>query len=94
MNEHDDHHHHESHPDVDRRLARIAGHIEGIRRMIGEEKPCTQILQQMKAVISALESARRIVLTDHVRHCLAHAIQKKSSKAAVDEVEQILSQLL
>lgn len=94
MKELDEGHHHESHPDVDRRLARIAGHVEGIRRMIGEEKPCTQILQQMKAVISALESARRIILTDHVRHCLAHAIQKKSVQAAVDEVEQLLAQIV
>lgn len=94
MKEREEHHHHESHPDVDKRLARIAGHIEGIRRMIGEEKPCPQILQQMKAVISALESARRIILTDHVQHCLAHAIQKKNSKDAVDEIKQILSQIL
>lgn len=94
MKEHDDHHHHESHPDIDRRLARISGHIEGIRRMIAEEKPCTQILQQMKAVISALESARRILLTDHVQHCLGHAIQTKSAKTAVDEIEQILALLL
>ncbi len=88
------HHHHQSQPDVDRRLARVAGHIEGIRKMLSDEKPCTEVLQQMKAVIAALESARRIVLMDHTRHCLADAIQKKSAKAAVEEIEQILTQIL
>ena len=86
--------HHASHPDVDRRLARIVGHIEGIRRMMGDEKSCVEILQQFKAVIAALESARQLVLKDHVHHCLSHAIEKKSASAAVEEIEAILSQIL
>jgi hypothetical protein NreA len=86
-------HKHASHPDVDRRLARVAGHVEGIRRMLAEGKGCCEILQQMKAVLSALENARRLILMDHVRHCLAEAIQEKKAPAAVEEVEQILEQL-
>ena len=66
-------HLHKSHPDVDRRLGRIAGHVEGIRRMLAEEKTCCEILQQVKAVMAALEAARRIILLDHVRHCLGEA---------------------
>jgi len=84
---------HHSHPDVDRRLARVGGHIEGIRRMIAEEKGCCEILQQMKAVISALESARRIILLDHVRHCLGDAIEKKKTTSALEEIEQLLEQI-
>jgi len=85
---------HKSHADVDRRLARIVGHLEGIRRMIDEEKPCVAILQQLKAVIAAMESARRLVLKDHVHHCLSDAIEKKSAASAVEEIEAILSQIL
>ncbi len=84
---------HESHPDVDRRLARVAGHIEGIRRMITEEKTCGEILQQMKAVISALENARRIVLLDHLRHCVADGMAKKNPTAAMEELEHLIEQV-
>jgi len=86
-------HLHKSHPDVDRRLGRIAGHVEGIRRMLAEEKTCCEILQQVKAVMAALEAARRIILLDHVRHCLGEAIKSKQTGAAVEEVEQLLAQI-
>jgi DNA-binding FrmR family transcriptional regulator len=85
---------HTSHRDVDRRLARIAGHLEGVRRMIAEEKSCIEVLQQMKAIMSALESARNVLLKDHVQHCLGDAIQKRNTEAAVKEIEGILSQIL
>lgn len=86
-------HAHQSHPDVDRRLARIGGHIEGIRRMLTEEKTCCEVLQQVKAVMAALESTRRIILLDHVRHCLGEAIRNKQTGAAVEEVEQLFAQI-
>lgn len=85
---------HESHPDVDLRLARISGHIEGIRKMIAQEKTCCEILQQMKAVISALKQARRIVVLDHARHCIADAIEAHDTRTAIDDLEQIISQIL
>ncbi|RCK80912.1 MAG: hypothetical protein OZSIB_2800 [Candidatus Ozemobacter sibiricus] len=84
---------HPSHPDVDRRLARIAGHVEAIRRMLAAEKPCHEILQQMKAVLVALENTRRIVLMDHVHHCIGDAIRQKQATAAVEEIEHLLTQL-
>ena len=84
---------HRSHPDVDRRLAKIAGHVEGIRRMLAEEKPCPEILQQVKAVLAALENTRRIILMDHVQHCVGDAIRHKQPKAAVEEIEQLLAQV-
>ncbi len=84
---------HPSHPDVDRRLARIAGHVEAIRRMLAAEKPCHEILQQMKAVLAALENTRRIVVMDHVHHCVGDAIRQKQATAAVEEIEHLFSQV-
>lgn len=85
---------HKSQPDVDRRLARIVGHLEGVRRMLEADKPCIDVLQQMKAVIAALTSAREIVAKDHVRQCIAEAINKGNTAGAVEEVEAVLSQIL
>ncbi|MBF0545545.1 MAG: metal-sensitive transcriptional regulator [Candidatus Riflebacteria bacterium] len=85
---------HKSHADVDRRLAKISGHVEGIRRMIAQDKGCVEILQQMKAVMSALDSTRKILLKDHVQHCLAEALEQKTPSSAVEEIEAILSQIL
>lgn len=56
--------------DVVKRLAKIEGHIRGIRRMLDEDQPCDQVLIQMSAVMSALRKATRILLEDHYDHCL------------------------
>jgi DNA-binding FrmR family transcriptional regulator len=82
---------HPSHPDVDRRLARVAGHLEGIRRMLADEKPCGEILQQMKAVAAALEQARRIILLDHAKHCLADIIEEGDHRAAQEELAHLIN---
>ena len=84
---------HHSHTDIDRRLARAGGHIEAVRRMIAEERNCTEVLQQIKAVISALENARRIVATDHIQHCISDAIDKRQTKTAIEEVQLVLSNI-
>ncbi|HNV68170.1 MAG TPA: metal-sensitive transcriptional regulator [Candidatus Ozemobacteraceae bacterium] len=85
---------HPTHPDLTRRLARIAGHVEAIRRMLDEERSCPEILQQMKAVLAALENARRILAEDHIRHCLVDAIERKNTKAVIEEIEEVFSQIL
>ena len=62
---------HEKRPEVLARLARIEGHVRGIRRMLEEEKPCDEVLLQLAAVRAALAGATRILLTDHFDHCIA-----------------------
>jgi DNA-binding FrmR family transcriptional regulator len=57
------------------RLSRIVGHIESIKRMVDDEVDCSDVLIQISAVRSALNNAGKLILEDHIRHCLLHAYE-------------------
>lgn len=57
------------------RLARAIGHLKGIRTMVEDDVDCSEILIQLSAVRSALNNAGKIILTDHINHCLLHAYE-------------------
>ena len=54
-------------------LARTAGHVASIKRMVEEGRPCPEVLIQLAAVRAALDRAARLVLEDHVESCLRGA---------------------
>ena len=56
-----------------RRLRRIEGQARGLQRMVDEDKYCIDILTQVSAVTSALESVALGLLDDHLHHCLVEA---------------------
>ena len=55
-----------------RRLARIAGQVNGLQKMIDEGRTCAEILQQVVAVRSALDQLGIALLTDHLQTCVLH----------------------
>jgi DNA-binding FrmR family transcriptional regulator len=55
---------------VANQLARTAGHVTSIKRMVEEGRPCTDILIQLAAVRAAIDRTSRLVLEDHVESCL------------------------
>lgn len=57
------------------RLARIEGQVRGVSRMVGEDRYCIDILNQMQAVKSALKRVEEEILKNHAAHCVAHAIK-------------------
>ena len=57
-----------------KRLHRIEGQVRGVERMIEEERYCIDVLTQISAVQTALESLSVKLLEDHVRHCVADAL--------------------
>ncbi len=57
-----------------KRLHRIEGQVRGIERMVEEDRYCIDILTQMSAVTTALESLAFRILDDHVQHCVAGAL--------------------
>lgn len=54
-------------------LARTAGHVGSIKRMVEEGRPCPDVLIQLAAVRAAIDRAARLVLEDHVESCLRGA---------------------
>ena len=57
------------------RLARAIGHLESVKRMVEDGRDCTEVLVQLAAVRSALNSTAKVILKDHIEHCLVDAIE-------------------
>jgi DNA-binding FrmR family transcriptional regulator len=71
------------------RLKRIQGQVEGIEKMISDGRYCPDILLQVKAVISALQSVELSIMERHIRHCLSKALEsgnKKETNLKIDEI--------
>jgi DNA-binding FrmR family transcriptional regulator len=67
---------HSSHPDIIKRLKRAEGHLKSIITMLEEERGCLDIAQQLQAVESAIVSAKKVLVHDHIDHCLEHAVRE------------------
>lgn len=67
------------------RLNRIAGQIEGIKKMIEEGRYCPEILSQLRAVRSAVKAVESNILQKHLQHCVAQSfssVQERNEKLA------------
>lgn len=58
------------------RLSRVVGHIESIKRMVEHDDDCSQILIQLAAVRSAINNTGKVVLKNHIQHCIVEAIEQ------------------
>ena len=65
---------HGSHPDIANRLKRAEGHLRSIIAMIENQRACRDIAQQMHAVEKAVAQAKKILIQDHIDHCLDQAL--------------------
>lgn len=61
---------HHSHPAISKRLKRAYGHLASVIEMIETERSCVDLAQQLHAVESAISSAKRELIHDHMEHCL------------------------
>ena len=66
------------------RLSRAIGHLEAIRRMVEEDRDCSEVLVQIAAVRTAVNNVGRIILLDHINHCIVHAVENGDQKALDD----------
>jgi DNA-binding FrmR family transcriptional regulator len=85
---------HKKHEDVIKRLARIEGHVHGVKRMVEEDKSCPEVLLQLAAVRAAVEKVSRIVFEDHVETCISKAINEGAGESAVAELKEALARYL
>lgn len=64
---------HPKHPEIIARLKRAEGHLRSTIAMIEQERPCLAIAQQLQAVENAISKARKILIQEHIDHCLEAA---------------------
>ncbi len=72
------------------RLKKIEGQINGIKRMIEEEKYCVDILHQISAVAGALEQVSKIVMKRHLESCVTAAIKTGTSKERDRKLNELM----
>ena len=72
---------------VQRRLRRIEGQVQGLQRMVGEDRYCIDILTQVSAATKALQSVALELLDDHLAHCVADAVAAGGPEAGAKLAE-------
>lgn len=85
--------HHENTQVVLNRLARAIGHLQAVRQMVADGKDCSSVLVQLAAVRSALTSTGKIILKDHIDHCIIDAV-KTGDQEAVANLEKAIEKLI
>ena len=72
------------------RLRRIEGQVQGIQRMVEEDKSSVDILLQLTAVQGAVEQVQKLLLGQHLESCVAEAVRAGSSRDRQRKVDELL----
>ena len=75
------------------RLSRAVGHLESVKKMVEDGRDCAEVLVQLAAVRAALGGVSRVILKDHIEHCLTEAVEQGDHKA-VENLTQAIDRLL
>jgi len=73
-----------------KRMHRIAGQVRGIEKMIADDRYCIDILTQIAAVDTALDSVALKILNGHVNHCVADALATGDKGVAAEKSRELL----
>ena len=76
--------------DVRQRLKKVAGQINGIDKMVEEERYCVDVVQQVVAARAALNKAAMLILESHAKSCVIKAIKEDHGEESIDELMQVL----
>lgn len=87
--EHTHKHGHQETKNVLNRLSRASGHLESVKRMVEDGRDCSEVLIQLTAVISALNNAGKVILKDHINHCIVDAVES-GDRAAIDNLTKAI----
>lgn len=79
-----------THDETLHRLARIAGQVQGIRKMVEDRKYCIDIVTQVQAARSALYAVELQILQKHMNHCVSEAFASGSKKVASEKMDELL----
>ncbi len=92
--------HHHSHPHqhtntkaVINRLAKAIGHLESVKRMVEDGRDCSEVLIQLSAVKAAINNTGKMILQDHIQHCLVDAIEN-GDQTELDELNKAIDRFI
>ena len=82
-------HVHENTKAVLNRLSRAIGHLESVKKMVEDGRDCSEVLVQIAAVRSAINNVGKVILQDHIRHCIVDAVVEDDEQAIDDLCQAI-----
>ena len=74
-------------------MSRLIGHLESTKRMIEDGRDCSEVLVQLSAVKSAINNVSKIILKDHMEHCVVDAV-RDNDKEAIEQLNKAINQFL
>ena len=74
-------HVHENTKAVLNRLSRAIGHLQSVRRMVEDGRDCSEVLIQIAAVRAAINNIGKVILQDHIQHCIVDAVEQDDEQA-------------
>lgn len=75
------------------RLSRAIGHLESVKRMVEDGRDCAEVLIQLSAVKSALNNTGKVILQDHIEHCIVDAVEH-GDQEALKELEKAIDRFI
>jgi DNA-binding FrmR family transcriptional regulator len=87
-------HTHASHKQVINRLARIEGHVNAVKRMVAEGRDCPEVLLQIAAIRKAIDNTAKLILKDHLEHCLVHAVDEGEHEEVLEKLQKALDRYI
>ncbi len=75
------------------RLSRAIGHLESVKRMVENGQDCSQVLIQLAAVRSALTNTGKIILQDHIEHCIVDAVENQDP-VPIEQLKKAIEQFI
>ena len=81
MHDHGHYHSPEHKKKLVNRLSRIIGHLQKVKSMVENDEDCSDILVQLSAVDSAIRSAQKVIINEHISHCIIHAVEDHDTQA-------------
>lgn len=86
-------HTHQNTKAVLNRLSKLTGHLNAVKNMVEAGRDCSEVLIQLAAVRSALNSTMKIILKDHIDHCIVDAVESGDT-TTIDELNKAIEILM
>lgn len=75
------------------RISKSIGHLESVKRMIERDEDCSDVLIQLAAVRAEINSTGKVVLKDHLSHCIVEAIEQ-GDQQTLDDLEKAIDMFI
>ena len=75
------------------RLSRAIGHLSAVKRMVEQNRDCSDVLIQLSAVNSAIKNVSMIIFQVHIEHCLVEAV-KENDQVAIDKLKEAIDKFV